>query len=470
MRLVVTHVGSGAAVGPDRDWNSAVGHVAQDTKQKGPVAPRGWRMRGSHPVKGALLLLTALVIGMIGLGCQSEGYYGYPGERRGAGPQFVPKPGAASGQPTIVQVQYQPLPQMQAQPMPGPGMPPQDVRVVPYEYGNEPAPPPEAVPDRPRLPMPRELELTYHPAYVIEPPDVLAIDAVRLVPRPPYRIEPLDILFLQVAGTLPDRPILGQVVVSPDGTISLGYNYGVVRVAGLTLEAAAVVIRQSLMNRPDGLRDPQVSLALGQFRGIQQTRGDHLVNMDGTITLGSYGSVCVAGLTLCQAKAAIERHLAKFLLNPEISLNVSAFNSKYYYVIADGGGYGMQVLRFAITGKETVLDAISNISGLPAVSSTKKIWVARPTPAKAGCYQILPVNWQVLTMAGDTETNYQLFPGDRVYIKADPLIHLNNAMAKVFAPIEQVLGMTLLGATTAETIQATVQGNGVGFVGAGFVR
>src|SRR5580704_16343002 len=147
-------------------------------------------------------------------------------------------------------------------------------------------------PMRPPLPLPTELGKTYHPPYIIEPPDVLGIDAVRLVPRPPYRIEPLDTLIIQVAGTLPERPIAGQVTVTPDGTITLGYNYGVVRVAGLTLEQAAIAIRNALKGY---LQDPQVSLALGQFRGVLQTRGDHLVNQDGTITLGSYGSVCVTG-------------------------------------------------------------------------------------------------------------------------------------------------------------------------------
>jgi hypothetical protein len=35
----------------------------------------------------------------------------------------------------------------------------------------------------------------------------------------------------------------------------------------------------------------------------------------------------VTGLTLSQAKCVIEKHLSQWLLNPEISLSVSAFNS-----------------------------------------------------------------------------------------------------------------------------------------------
>jgi polysaccharide export outer membrane protein len=292
-------------------------------------------------------------------------------------------------------------------------------------------------------PLPRELSKTTLPAYIIEPPDVLFIDAVRIIPKPPYRIEPLDVLLIQVAETLPNQPIAGPFPVSPDGTVNLGYSYGAVRVTGMTLEEAAQNIQTHLKR---SLNNPQVAVALAQFRGVQQTRGDHLVQMDGTISLGSYGCVPVTGLTLAQAKCAIEKHLSNWLLNPEISLSVSSFNSKVYYVIIDGGGYGEQVFRLPVTGNETVLDAIGMINGLPTVCSTKRVWVARPTPANHCCYQILPVNWRVMTQAGDTSTNYQLFPGDRVYVKANRLLYFNNRMSQFLYPITNGFGGSLLGA------------------------
>src|SRR5437899_1842497 len=83
-------------------------------------------------------------------------------------------------------------------------------------------------------------ERDFLPTYIIEPPDTLIIDTIRLVPRPPYRIEALDILIIQVADTLPGQPIAGPYPVTPEGIVFLGYSYGSVRVAGLTLEQAAV--------------------------------------------------------------------------------------------------------------------------------------------------------------------------------------------------------------------------------------
>jgi polysaccharide export outer membrane protein len=297
-------------------------------------------------------------------------------------------------------------------------------------------------------PLPTELAMVSHPPYMIEPPDILLIDAVRIVPRPPYVVQPLDVLLIRVSNTLTNQPIDSVFTVGPDGTINLGFTYGSIRVAGMTLE----MVQQTLLRHLSKvLREPQVAVALAQFRGVQQLRGEHLVRQDGTISLGTYGCVYVTGLTICQAKAAIERHLSQFVQDPEISLDVFAYNSKVYYIITDGAGFGQQVYRLPITGKETVLDAISAIQGLPAVASTRHIWVARPAPANHSCTQILPVDWRAIVEGGSTATNYQLFPGDRIYIRPDCLIWLDNALAKIISPIERLFGIVLLGNETVRS-------------------
>jgi polysaccharide biosynthesis/export protein len=350
------------------------------------------------------------------------------------------------GRPLINQSGYQIQDPPLANPVVG-GVPAQSCPTGPVAQG---------VVESPNLPMPNEKAKTFLPAYVIEPPDVLTIDGIRLIPRPPYRIEPLDVLLISVPEALPTQPIAGPYTVTPEGTVYLGTSYGAFRVSGLTLEQAAAAIKAGLR-----LNNPQVSVALGQFRGVQQVRGDHIVSQDGTITLGTFGCVNVTGLTISQAKCEIERHLSRWLLDPIISVSISGYNSKVYYVITDGAGFGQQVYRFPITGNETVLDAISMINGLPAVSSKRHIWLARPTPAQTGCYEILPVNWEAITEAGSTDTNWQIFPGDRVYVKADPFITFDNQLSKVLSPIERLLGATLLGTSTVQSFRNVNNNNGL---------
>jgi len=293
----------------------------------------------------------------------------------------------------------------------------------------------------PEGPSPRELTKISLPTYVIEPPDVLLIDAVKVVPKPPYKIEPLDTLEIFVLGTLPDQNIAGPYPVEADGTIMLGPAYGAIKVSGMTLAEARDAIKKQLETV---LTAPEVSVSLGESAGQQQIEGEHLVGPDGTVNLGTYGSVYVAGMTLTEARGAIEEHLTQFLDEPEVSVDVFAYNSKFYYVVTEGANLGDQIQRVPITGNETVLDAITQIGGLSRISS-KTIWVARPAPADgSGCAQVLPVNWRAIVDAADTATNWQILPGDRVFVAEDKLVALDNFIDKLVGPFERIVGFNLL--------------------------
>src|SRR5207249_1145275 len=134
-------------------------------------------------------------------------------------------------------------------------------------------------------------------------------------------------------------------------------------------------------------------VVLAESRAMQQIKGEHLVRPDGTVSLGTYGYVPVDGLTIQEAKVAIEAHLSNYLVRPEVAVDVGGFNSRVFYVITDGGGAGEQVARLPSTGKETVLDAVGLVGGLSPVSSKRHIWLARPAPSDTGCNQELPVDW-----------------------------------------------------------------------------
>lgn len=299
---------------------------------------------------------------------------------------------------------------------------------------------PKTPPPFPTIDVPKELKKSTHPTYTIEAPDILYIEATRVIPLPPYKVQPLDALFLNASGLISTEPIQGIYPVEPDGTINLGIYYGGnVRV----IDLSTADIEKKLTAHLRGFaKDANVTVSLASSRGSQLITGQHLLQPDGTVNLGVYGNVYVAGMTVDQAKAVLETHLAKFLYRPEISISVYAFNSKYYYVITDFAGSGEQVVRLPAMGNETVLDAIANIGGLSAVSS-KKIWIARPAPS--GCAdQILPVDWKGITRRGHTGTNYQVLPGDRVFVMGSPLSKFDTILGRTLAPVERMLGTALL--------------------------
>jgi len=203
------------------------------------------------------------------------------------------------------------------------------------------------------------------------------------------------------------------------------------------------------------LRNPQVVVTVADLAAKQQIAGEHLVAPDGTVTLGGYGSVLVVDKTLTEAKQAIEDHLGAHLDSPEVSVDVYAYNSKKYYVITQGAGMGDHVYQFPITGNETVLDAISQINGLDQVSS-KEMWIARAGRNQEGRHQRLPIDWVAITEDGDVETNYQVMPGDRVFVAQDPLIAIDTYFGKIIAPFERIMGFVTLGAGTVTRFSGNV--------------
>jgi polysaccharide export outer membrane protein len=219
----------------------------------------------------------------------------------------------------------------------------------------------------------------------------------------------------------------------------------------MTLREARIAIEDFLKQR---IKDVKATVSLGASRGLQQIRGQHLVTPDGKIRLGLYGSVRVVGLTVPQARTAIEKHLSAYLDRPEISVDILGYNSKLYYVILDGGGNGQLILRLPWTGNDTVLDAFAQVGGLTALSSNHRIWVSRPAPAGAPCDEVLPVDWVGISTRGRTETNYQLLPGDRLFVQANPLVRANTAIARIAAPIERIFGVTLLGTGVVSSFQS----------------
>jgi len=312
--------------------------------------------------------------------------------------------------------------------------------------------------------VPRELQKATLPAYRVEPPDVLLIEVAHNIRSPNDPIHTGEDLIVRadlpadtagaaanpnavaagLTGLTDYHLINGFYRVQADGTIDLGPIYGSARIAGLSLEGARSALTQHLRTA-SGIADVKASVSYSDTAGRQIIAGEHLVRPDGQISLGIYGSVRVAGMTLDQITQTVTAQLSHYLNEPDVRVDVLGYNSKVFYVVTDGGGNGERVDRIPFTGNETVLDAVAQIQGLSDISS-KRLWVARPAPPGCAGSQVMMVDWRGITQDGVTTTNYQILPGDRIYIKADDLIALDNMLVKVVTPMERVMGAILLGA------------------------
>jgi polysaccharide export outer membrane protein len=318
--------------------------------------------------------------------------------------------------------------------------------------------------------VPRELCKTTLPDYIIEPPDVLSIEAISLLPKEPYRLRALDVVSIVATGNAEVEAISGQYNIQPNGSIVLPFTETVnveadrapIRLVGQTVEEVQQQIAAILDKYYNA---SQVSVSIAQLAAQQQIIGEHLVSPDGKVNLGTYGRVRLVGLTIEEARAAVESHLSQFLEDPQIALDVVGYNSKVFYVITQGAGLGDRVSILPAKGNETVLDAIGQIQGLESNSSTR-MWVARPGKNDCDGDQLLPVDWLAVTQRGDVATNYQILPGDRLFVSEDKLVAFDTKLGKIISPFERIAGFIALGTSTTRSVAFFNQGGGIG--GGGF--
>jgi polysaccharide biosynthesis/export protein len=235
------------------------------------------------------------------------------------------------------------------------------------------------------------------------------------VSMPDYVLEPPDLVLVEVLEALPGRPISGERLVRPDGKVSLGF-YGDVYVAGLTIpEAKEKIILH--------LRKYLTDQALG------------LIEED-----------------IYNQQPKTENGKPK-MVDPKDSntvfLDVTAYNSKNYYVLGDVLITG----KIPITGADTVLDALNYAGGLMPTAAPQNIRLVRPAPLGACCEQVLPVNLAAITSGGDPTTNYQLMPNDRLIVYRDPIVRLTVFIDRLAAPFQTVLGTTLQSAFTIRGVK-----------------
>ena len=148
---------------------------------------------------------------------------------------------------------------------------------------------------------------------------------------------------------------------------------------------------------------------------------DQTVLQDGTIDLGKYGKLHVAGKTVIEIEESVYALVRKKEKEDDMSfIDVRLVNrvSKVYYVMGEVTSPG----KFPLTGNETVLDALLAAGGLTDRSSWRDIILVRPMCDGPG--QVLRVNYGNIVRLGAAATNYQMHPGDRVYVGSRNVIDL----------------------------------------------
>lgn len=161
-----------------------------------------------------------------------------------------------------------------------------------------------------------------------------------------------------------------------------------------------------------------------------EVSGEYPINKEGKIQYEFVGDIPVVGLTKGELKTKLSELLSEYVIDPELNIKITGYNSKVVFVIGEVAHPGKIFMRGdTITVHEALVQ-----SGLPLLSaSTKKCRLI--TPSKEGKPKIKYVNVFNLLYEGDLRENIVMKPGDTLYIPATIMAKALRVIQPIAQPI-----------------------------------
>lgn len=217
--------------------------------------------------------------------------------------------------------------------------------------------------------------------------------------------EPLPIYIVQIGDSILIEPVdfntalrlPGDQIVTPDGTVSLG-EFGRLLVVNKTIEQIEMEAQQQIdLQAQQNIRDAFANERLNRSRDEAD-----LVDEFSTERQSPRND---------EDAVLLERRLAEAREANRISVKLVSWDSKKIYVLGEVNTPG----SFQYKGNENVLDGIIEAGGLTTRANHHEIIVARPTSC-GSCKMVMKVCYDQIVQLGDATTNYQLRPGDRIFV------------------------------------------------------
>jgi len=157
------------------------------------------------------------------------------------------------------------------------------------------------------------------------------------------------------------------------------------------------------------------------------------VRPDGRISLPILGDVEVEGLTTTQIDEKLTEGLKPFIRNLDVTVTVTGFHSKRYYVIGE-------VLRqkdYPLTGKISAWEAVAIAGGHTRRASLRSSRVVRGDPDEP---LIIPVNLARVAFRGETGRDVILHENDVVYVPPSVSAKIGYFIDNLLFPFSSILG------------------------------
>ena len=158
-----------------------------------------------------------------------------------------------------------------------------------------------------------------------------------------------------------------------------------------------------------------------------------IVRPDGKISFSLAGDVPAAGLTFDQLKEELTQRLKEYIKYPVVSLSLKQLGGKKVIILGEVGSPGV----YSVTGKSTVLEAISKAGGFtPDAVSASTILIKGGLQNPQG----IRLNLKRAVTKADMSQNVILQSEDIIYVPKKFIANLNYTLSQILGPITQGAG------------------------------
>jgi polysaccharide export outer membrane protein len=190
-------------------------------------------------------------------------------------------------------------------------------------------------------------------------------------------------------------------------------------------------------DRPEALVDYQIAppdVLLVTVRPEPGISRKLLVRPDGKISFDLIGELTVGGKTVADVRQEIYDRIKKFIVSPDVTVTLEESNSRRYFIFGEVNRVG----GFPLTGRVTAIEALASAGGGTRFAALNESRLTRPFLEGQGLY---PIHYQDIQERGEASTNYELQPGDVIYVPPNTSARIGYALQIIFFPLQQVIGL-----------------------------
>lgn len=155
-----------------------------------------------------------------------------------------------------------------------------------------------------------------------------------------------------------------------------------------------------------------------------------VVRPDGNVSFPLVGEIHAEGMTVSQFTDVQQQGLARYIVDPDVSVNISKLGRVRVYVFGEVRKPGAVELEKG----HTVIDAIGAAQGFTRDTAKKKIFLIHQDQPKS----LIPINLNNMLKTGDMSQNITLREGDILYLTKNHRIDFARDIAPIFSSIYMI--------------------------------